>query len=50
MRDNVAYQALMIADSSPVIARLIRERQLIIAGGVYDLQTSIVSPVLIPSV
>lgn len=32
---NVRNQAMTLAESSPVIARLVREKKLVIAGGVY---------------
>jgi hypothetical protein len=33
------------ADASPVIAKLIRQGKLVVAGGVYDLNTGLVTPV-----
>ena len=42
---NVRNQAIALAESSPVIAQLIREKRLVIAGGVYDLSTGKVVPV-----
>lgn len=45
---NVRNQAITLAESSPVIARLMREKKLIIAGGVYDLSTGKVAPVELP--
>ncbi len=45
---NVRNQAATLAESSPVIARLVREKKLIIAGGVYDLTTGKVARVEIP--
>jgi carbonic anhydrase len=42
---NVQLQAEILQEASPVIARLIREGKLIIAGGVYDLETGRVTPV-----
>lgn len=45
VRENVRLQASVLAESSPVLARLIREKKLLIAGGVYDLQTGKVDPV-----
>ena len=42
---NVRNQATALAESSPVIAQLIREKRLAIAGGVYDLSTGKVTPV-----
>jgi carbonic anhydrase len=45
VRENVRYQANLIAESSPVIARLIAAGRLKVAGGVYDLATGRVTPV-----
>ncbi len=45
---NVRNQATTLAESSPVIARLVREKKLIIAGGVYDLTTGKVARVELP--
>lgn len=45
VHQNVRNQALLLAESSPVIGKLIRKKELIIAGGVYDLKTGIVTPV-----
>lgn len=45
VEENVRLQASVLSESSPVLARLIREKKLIVAGGVYDLQTGIVSQV-----
>ena len=45
VRENVRNQAQVLAESSPVIARLIREKRLTVAGGVYDLATGVVTPV-----
>lgn len=45
IRENVRHQANLIAESSPVIARLVREGRLRVAGGVYDLQSGRVEPV-----
>ena len=42
---NVRNQALLLAESSPVIGRLLKAGELIIAGGVYDLKTGLVTPV-----
>ncbi len=41
--DNVIHQAKTIAEASPVIAALLAEGKLKIAGGVYDLATGIVT-------
>lgn len=45
IRDNVRNQAQLLAESSPVIARLVRQEQLLVAGGVYDLASGRVTPV-----
>ena len=45
---NVRNQATTLAESSPVIAKLIREKKLVIAGGVYDLSTGRVARVELP--
>lgn len=45
VRENVRNQALLLAESSPVIARMIGQNELLVAGGVYDLQTGLVNPV-----
>lgn len=45
---NVRNQATTLAESSPVIAKLVREKKLVIAGGVYDLSTGKVAPVELP--
>jgi len=45
VRDNVRNQAQLLAESSPVISRMIQRGELIVAGGVYDLQTGLVTPV-----
>lgn len=45
VEENVRLQASVLSESSPVLARLIREKKLLVAGGVYDLQTGVVSPV-----
>ncbi len=45
IRENVRIQAQVLAESSPVIARLVRQKQLLVAGGVYDLATGRVTPV-----
>ena len=45
VRDNVRNQAIVLAESSPVISKLIRRKELLVAGGVYDLQTGLVTPV-----
>ena len=45
VRENVRTQAVLIAESSPVISKLVQRKELIVAGGVYDLQTGIVEAV-----
>ncbi len=45
---NVRNQATTLAESSPVIAKLVREKKLVIAGGVYDLRTGKVARVELP--
>ena len=40
--ENVKNQAMTIAESSPVVSKLVRRRELIVAGGIYDLTTGIV--------
>lgn len=47
VRENVRNQALLLAKASPVIARMIRQNELLVAGGVYDLQTGLVNAVKI---
>ncbi len=43
--ENVRLQAALLAEGSPVIARLIKNGKLAVAGGVYDLATGRVEPV-----
>lgn len=45
IRENVRIQATLLAEASPVIARLVRAGRLRVAGGVYDLTTGRVTPV-----
>ena len=45
---NVRNQAITLAESSPVLAKLVREKKLVIAGGVYDLTTGKVARVQLP--
>ena len=47
MRANVRLQAQTLAEASPVIAERIRTGLLIVAGGIYDLTTGLVTPVSI---
>ena len=43
--NNVKNQAETLAEASPVIGALVKEGKLLVAGGVYDLQTGRVTPV-----
>lgn len=45
IQENVKTQAGLLAESSPVIAKLLKDRKLIIAGGVYQLHTGKVVPI-----
>jgi len=45
---NVQIQAEILSEASPVIARRISEGKLLIAGGVYDLETGRVQPISLP--
>ena len=45
MLENVRNQAVLLAEASPVISKMIQRKELIVAGGVYDLSTGIVTPV-----
>ena len=45
VRENVINQAMIVAEASPVIAALIAEGKLKVAGGVYDLATGFVTSV-----
>lgn len=47
VRANVRLQAQTLAEASPVIAERIRSGKLIVAGGVYDLSTGLVTPVAV---
>jgi carbonic anhydrase len=38
-RENVRVQARLLRSSSPVVAGLVREKKLLVVGGVYDLAT-----------
>lgn len=46
--ENVRNQAILLAEASPVISKLVQRKELIVAGGIYDLTTGIVSEVDIP--
>lgn len=43
--DNVRFQAATLAQASPVIADLVQQEKLRVAGGVYDLATGVVKPI-----
>jgi carbonic anhydrase len=45
VRANVRHQATLLAEASPVVAKLVRQGRLVVAGGVYDLATGKVEPV-----
>ncbi|MGL5098395.1 MAG: carbonic anhydrase, partial [Planctomycetia bacterium] len=45
IKENVRTQAAILSEASPVIAQLVREGKLTVAGGVYDLATGKVTPV-----
>lgn len=47
IEQNVRNQAILLAESSPVISRLVKKGELLVAGGVYNLQTGLVTPVSI---
>ncbi len=49
IRRNVQIQAEILSEASPVIAKRLASKQLIIAGGVYDLDSGLVSPIALPS-
>lgn len=41
----IRNQTLLSAEASPVISRAVRRHEVVVAGGVYDLYTGIVTPV-----
>jgi carbonic anhydrase len=43
--ENVRNQAILLAEASPTISKLVQRKELIVAGGVYDLSTGLVTPV-----
>lgn len=45
VRENVKAQAALLSEASPVIAKLIRDGNLVVAGGVYDIATGCVTPI-----
>lgn len=42
---NVRNQAILLAESSPVISKMVQRKELIVAGGIYDLATGKVTAV-----
>ena len=48
VEEHVRHQAVILAESSPVISRRIQRGELVIAGGIYDLASGRVSPVKLP--
>ena len=45
IRENVRHHAAILREASPIIAKLVKEGRLIVAGGVYDLETGAVTGV-----
>lgn len=45
VRENVRNQAILLAEASPVISKMVQRKELIVAGGIYDLATGIVTAV-----
>lgn len=43
--ENVRNQAILLAEASPIISKLVQRKELIVAGGVYDLSTGLVTAV-----
>ena len=43
--ENVRNQANLLAEASPVISKMVQRKELIVAGGIYDLATGTVTPV-----
>lgn len=48
--ENVRNQAILLAEASPVISKMVQRKELIVAGGIYDLTTGIVSEIDIPAI
>lgn len=46
--ENVRNQAILLAEASPVISKMVQRKELIVAGGIYDLATGIVTAVDLP--
>jgi len=45
IRENVRNQAVLLAEASPVISKMIQRNELIVAGGIYDLRTGVVTAI-----
>lgn len=43
--ENVRNQAILLAEASPVISRMVQRKELIVAGGIYNLEKGLVVPV-----
>jgi len=43
--ENVCNQAILLAEASPVISKMVQRKELIVVGGIYDLDTGSVTPV-----
>jgi len=43
--ENVRNQAILLAEASPVISKMVQRKELIVVGGIYDLDTGSVTPV-----
>jgi carbonic anhydrase len=47
IEENVRHQAELLAEASPVIAGLVKAGKVTVAGGVYDLSSGRVTPVMV---
>ena len=45
VRENVRIQAQTLTEASPVIASLVAAGKVVVAGGIFDLETGKVEPV-----
>jgi len=45
VRENVRLQAQTLVEASPVIAALVTDGKVIVAGGIFDLESGRVDPV-----
>jgi len=43
--ENVRNQAILLAEASPVISKMVQRKEIIVVGGIYDLDTGSVTPV-----